>query len=329
MKLELDNLMGEFRKAKDSIGKGALVLLTALSVVSLSQVQAFAAADKQALTLVPNTPPVLFWPAQGGKGQTVVLCLHELGMHAGIFDDLASRLAQKGMDVYSLDLRGFGGWQKIAGKESRMDIVRSLKDVKDHLLALKNERYKDKPGTKIFLLGEAMGGAIALEAQSLFPELIDGTISSNPGGEHFKTLRNYSKVGGHFIAHANKDFGMAKSLIQEATPRAEVRQFIENDPGVRLDLTARELMSCQFYMYKTRRFARAIKEDPVLIVQGLKDGESRPIGAERVYKSLATKDKKFIEVAEGDHYVYEDKQVNDKVFADTVSWLAEHGGATM
>ncbi|MBI5176301.1 MAG: alpha/beta hydrolase [Candidatus Melainabacteria bacterium] len=329
MKLELDNLMGEFRKAKDSISKGALVLLTALSVVSLSQVQAFAAADKQALTLVPNTPPVLFWPAQGGKGQTVVLCLHELGMHAGIFDDLASRLAQKGMDVYSLDLRGFGGWQKIAGKESRMDIVRSLKDVKDHLLALKNERYKDKPGTKIFLLGEAMGGAIALEAQSLFPELIDGTISSNPGGEHFKTLRNYSKVGGHFIAHANKDFGMAKSLIQEATPRAEVRQFIENDPGVRLDLTARELMSCQFYMYKTRRFARAIKEDPVLIVQGLKDGESKPIGAERVYKSLATKDKKFIEVAEGDHYVYEDKQVNDKVFADTVSWLAEHGGATM
>ncbi|NJL72944.1 MAG: alpha/beta hydrolase [Candidatus Competibacteraceae bacterium] len=142
-------------------------------------------------------------------------------------------------------------------------------------------------------------------------------------------MRNYTKVGGYFIAHANKDFGMAKSLIQEATPRAEVRQFIENDPGVRLDLTARELMSCQFYMYKTRRFARAIKEDPVLIVQGLKDGESKPLGAERVYKSLATKDKKFIEVADGDHYVYEDKQVNDKVFADTVSWLVEHGGSTM
>lgn len=328
MKLELDNLKGAFRKAGGSFRKGVLVLLTALSVFSLTQVQAFAAGDKQTLTLVPNTPPVLFWPAQGGKGQSAVLCLHELGMHAGIFDDLASRLAQKGMDVYSLDLRGFGGWQKIAGKESRMDIVRSLKDVKDHLLALK-ERYKDKPGTKIFLLGEAMGGAIALEAQSLFPELIDGTISSNPGGEHFKTLRNYTKVGGHFITNANKDFGMAKSLIQEATPRVEVRQFIENDPGMRLDLTARELMSCQFYMYKTRRFARAIKEDPVLIVQGLKDGESKPVGAERVYKSLATKDKKFIEVAEGDHYVYEDKQVNDKVFADTVSWLAEHGGATM
>lgn len=327
MKQELDNLKGEFRKAAEAC-KVSLLLLTALSVFGLSQVQAFAAVDKQTLTLVPNTPPVLFWPATSGKGQSVVLCLHELGMHAGIFDDLAGRLAQKGMDVYSLDLRGFGGWQKIPGKDSRMDIVRSLKDVKDHLLALK-ERYKDKPGTKIFLLGEAMGGAIALEAQSLFPELIDGTISSNPGGEHFKTLRNYTKVGGHFIAHANKDFGMAKSLIQEATPRVEVRQFIENDPGVRLDLTARELMSCQFYMYKTRRFARAIKEDPVLIVQGLKDGESKPLGAERVYKSLATKDKKFIEVADGDHYVYEDKQVNDKVFADTVSWLAEHGGSTM
>lgn len=288
------------------------------------------------VVLVKEMPPTLYWPAKSDKPKAVVLCLHELGMHAGVFEDMAERLSKEDMAVYSMDLRGFGGWRDLKEsknlkggksleknadmKDGRMNIVKSLKDVKEHLAALK-EKY---PDLKVFLLGEAMGGAIALEAQSLFPELCAGTISSCPGGGHYKTWRNYSKVGGHFLANPNKDFGMAKSLIQEATPRKEQQEFLANDPQVRMDLTPKELMSCQFYMYKARRFARGIKEQPVMIVQGMKDGESRPDGAQQVYKSLSTKDKKFMEVAQGDHYIFEDKSVNDKVFNDTVSWLGDH-----
>lgn len=272
------------------------------------------------VVLVKDMPATLFWPAKSEKPKAVVLCLHELGMHAGVFEDMAKRLSQEDMAVYSMDLRGFGGWKGVDKNEGRMNIVKSLKDVKEHLTALK-EKY---PDLKVFLLGEAMGGAIALEAQSLFPELCAGTISSCPGGGHYKTWRNYSKVGGHFLANPNKDFGMAKSLIAEATPRKEQQEYLASDPQVRMDLTPKELMSCQFYMYKARRFARSIKEQPVMIVQGLKDGESRPDGAQQVYKALSTKDKKFMEVAQGDHYIFEDKSVNDKVFNDTVSWLGDH-----
>lgn len=272
------------------------------------------------VVLVKDMPSTLFWPAKSEKPKAVVLCLHELGMHAGVFEDMAKRLSQEDMAVYSMDLRGFGGWKGVDKNEGRMNIVKSLKDVKEHLAALK-EKY---PDLKVFLLGEAMGGAIALEAQSLFPELCAGTISSCPGGGHYKTWRNYRKVGGHFLANPNKDFGMAKSLITEATPRKEQQEYLANDPQVRMDLTPKELMSCQFYMYKARRFARSIKEQPVMIVQGMKDGESRPDGAQQVYKALSTKDKKFMEVAQGDHYIFEDKSVNDKVFNDTVSWLGDH-----
>jgi len=299
----------------------ALPVLPGFAPFSLSGV-AIARDGEKAVKekIIESVPPIWHWKSQDEKPKAVVLCLHELGMHGGVFNDLGTRLSQKGMAVYAMDLRGFGGWRIFSKKAGKMNIPASLKDIKQVATALKS-KY---PDTKLFVLGEAMGGALALEAQARYGDLIDGTISSCPGGEHFGTFRNYTTVGGHFLTSPNKDFGMAKQLIDAASPRSSTREFLKSDPDVRLDLTATELMSCQFYMYKTRRFARAIKEDPVLIVQGMKDGESKPAGTERVFKSLSTKDKKFMQVADGDHYVFEDKTVNDKAFSDTVSWLDDH-----
>lgn len=311
-------------KSKRIIVAALLMALPALSGLAPQNpgVLAMARDSQKAIKekIVETMPPIWHWKAVDEKPKAIVLCLHELGMHGGVFNDLGTRLSEKGMAVYAMDLRGFGGWRIFSKKAGKMNIPASLKDIKQVATALK-AKY---PDTKLFLLGEAMGGALALEAQARYADLIDGTISSCPGGEHFGTLHNYTTVGGHFLTSPNKDFGMAKQLIDLASPRSSTREFLKSDPDVRLDLTATELMSCQFYMYKTRRFARAIKEDPVLIVQGMKDGESKPAGTERVFKSLSTKDKKFMQVADGDHYVFEDKTVNDKAFSDTVSWLDDH-----
>lgn len=311
-------------KSKRIIVAALLMALPALSGLAPQNpgVLAMARDSQKAIKekIVETMPPIWHWKAVDEKPKAIVLCLHELGMHGGVFNDLGTRLSEKGMAVYAMDLRGFGGWRIFSKKAGKMNIPASLKDIKQVATALK-AKY---PETKLFLLGEAMGGALALEAQARYADLIDGTISSCPGGEHFGTLHNYATVGGHFLTSPNKDFGMAKQLIDLASPRSSTREFLKSDPDVRLDLTATELMSCQFYMYKTRRFARAIKEDPVLIVQGMKDGESKPAGTERVFKSLSTKDKKFMQVADGDHYVFEDKTVNDKAFSDTVSWLDDH-----
>ncbi len=271
--------------------------------------------------LVQGMPPFLYWEGRSdSKG--VVLCLHELGMYSGIFEDLGSKLKDNGYSVYSMDLRGFGGWTD-KGAEGKMDLKNTLADIKSAAEAIR-KKQSDK---KVFLLGEAMGGALALEAASKFPDLISGAISSAPGGEHFHTLDNFLSVGGRF-ALGNKRFGKGEELLAIATPRKELQDALKNDSSVRLDLAPKELMDCQFYMYKTRRFARQIKDLPIMIVQGQKDGESRPEGAKKVFDNLATKAKEYLPVENGDHYVYEDINVDQNAMTATIAWLDKHSERT-
>jgi alpha-beta hydrolase superfamily lysophospholipase len=269
--------------------------------------------------LLAGKPPLLKWQAEGtAKG--VVLCLHELGMYAGVFEDVGKRLSHNGYTVYAMDERGFGGWDKVKGPEGKMNLDKTLSDIKDACTELK-KKENDLP---IFILGEAMGGALALKAASTFPDLIQGTISSTPGGEHFHTTHNYMTVCRHLITQPNKRFDMGKSLLVSATPRTDLQNYIRSDQEIRLNLTPKELMSCQFFMYKSKDFAKKITNTPVMIVQGQKDGETKPQSSQKVYESLSTRDKKILPVTDGDHYVYEDQHVDDQAMNATVSWLDEH-----
>ena len=279
----------------------------------------------QDVELVAGNPPALYWKTEASKPKGVVLCLHELGMHAGRFEDLGKRMSSDGYAVYATDFRGFGAWRRVAGKDARMDIDRSLEDTRLTLEAIR----KSNPGLPVFLLGEAMGGAMALKVAAQYPNLVQGVVSSAPGGEHYKTVGNYMQVGARvLVGRHNKDANMAEDLIVMATPRNSLQQNIKSDPWVRMDLTPRELMSCQFFMYKTRSFARKIKERPVMIVQGMKDGESRPEGADKISNVLTTKNKEMLKVPEGDHFVYQDSTVDDAVVKQTLGFLDKHGTAT-
>jgi len=268
--------------------------------------------------LVEGMPPFLYWQSTSESPKGMVLCLHELGMHSGVFDDLAKKLVASGYSVYSMDLRGFGGW-KDKGSEGKMDLKDTLGDIKSATEAIR----KKHPNSKVFLLGEAMGGALALEAASKFSDIISGAISSAPGGEHFGTLGNYLSVGTRFTAF-NKRFNKGEELVKVATPKKDLQEALMKDANVRLDLAPNELMACQFYMYKTRQFAKQIKTLPIMIVQGQKDGESRPQGAKKVFDNLSTEDKEFLALENGDHYVFEDIDVDKKAMTATVAWLDKH-----
>jgi alpha-beta hydrolase superfamily lysophospholipase len=270
--------------------------------------------------LVPGNPPALYWKPDKTP-RAAVLCLHELGFYNGVFDDLGKRLSAQGLATYAIDLRGFGGWTEIKSPDSKMDLDKTLEDVKGSVEVM----HKLHPGIPVFVLGEAMGGALALKAAATFPELIQGAITAAPGGEHHKTMKNYMTIASKLaVAGPNNETSYGEDLLEIATPKKELQDAFREDPKVRLDLAPRELMDCQFFMYKTRQMARKIKNVPVLVVHGEKDGESKEIGSEKVYKNLATKDKEYLKVADGDHYTFEDVKVSDAAFNSTLSWIDKH-----
>jgi alpha-beta hydrolase superfamily lysophospholipase len=270
--------------------------------------------------LVPGNPPALYWSAS--KPRAVVLCLHELGLYNGVFDDMGKRLADKNVAVYAIDLRGFGGWREMDKKESKMDLVKTLADVKGSC----EEIRKLHPDIPVFILGEAMGGALALEAASKYPTLINGIISAAPGGEHHKSVNNFVNVGVGMAVGSKHAFGLGEKLMDVATPKQALKEALSEDEMVRMDVTSNEMIACQFFMYKTRTMAKSIKDMPVLIVHGEKDGESKVIGSQAVYKNLATKNKKFVRLAEGDHYTFEDIKVSDDAFSTALAFIDENSG---
>jgi acylglycerol lipase len=323
--------------AKVTIAASLLSILT-LTVPGCSQADAFwffhfkhstkkakeapKKRELQATTvgLVPGNPPALYWQAKD-KPKAVVLCLHELGLYKGVFDDLGHRLATDDIAVYAIDLRGFGGWKdEKKKKDAKMDLNKTLADVKGSCEAIR----KLHPDVPVYILGEAMGGALALKAAVNFPELINGVISAAPGGQHFNSVNNYARVSTSILVGSKHAFGLGDDLLTVGTPKKELRTAFSNDEMVRMDVTSNEMMACQFFMYKTKAMAKNIKSLPVLVVHGEKDGESRLVGSKNVYDNLATKDKKFALLPDGDHYTFEDTKVSDKAFNTALTWLDEH-----
>jgi len=274
--------------------------------------------------LVPGNPPALYWAAKKTPPKAVVLCLHELGLYSGVFDDMGKRLSDKDIAAYAIDLRGFGGWREKEGKDAKMDLDKTMDDVKGSCEII----HKLHPDTKVFILGEAMGGALALQAAKDFPNLIAGVISAAPGGEHHNTVNNYLTLATSIAVGSKHAFGLGEELVDIASPKEDLKNAFREDEMVSMDVTKGQMMACQFFMYKTKKMAKEIKDMPVLIVHGQKDGESKLSGSKSVFERLGSKDKKFLLVEDGDHYTFEDINVNDKAFDTAIAFIDEHVGPT-
>lgn len=93
------------------------------------------------------------------SGANIAL-LHGLGIHGGRYARLATRLADEGRTVYALDLRGHGLSEGPRGRLGSKEIL--LSDI-DLFLQLVTQ---DQENREVSLIGESMGGLLALAATS-------------------------------------------------------------------------------------------------------------------------------------------------------------------
>lgn len=98
--------------------------------------------------------PLRIWPARGAE-RGVILALHGFNDSRDAWETTAPAFAQAGFSVWAPDLRGFGaapdrgGW---VGSD------RLAEDVREELKQLAIEH----PGKPVWLMGESMGGAVAM-----------------------------------------------------------------------------------------------------------------------------------------------------------------------
>ncbi|MEB3293064.1 MAG: alpha/beta hydrolase, partial [Synechococcales bacterium] len=106
--------------------------------------------------------------------QAVVITVHGLGSHSGLFAPATDYLVEQGYVVYGFDLRGHGRSPGQRGHinhwtEFREDLRRFI------------QRIRDKhPVCPCFLWGHSLGGTIALDYTLRSPESIAGLIVTAP-----------------------------------------------------------------------------------------------------------------------------------------------------
>lgn len=248
--------------------------------------------------------PCRSWVNPQERPTACLLCIHGLGLQSNSYEFFGNEQSKRGLAVYAIDVRGFGSWMKAQGK-TKVNFDDCLLDIKQALESIRAAN----PGLPVYILGESMGGAIALRAASMYPDLIDGLISSVPAGERFNQGKTSMKVflnllSGFDITNVGGD------VLNSATKNAKLQAKWAGDPLARLNLTPQELIQFQDFMNSNHEAAKKLSDMPVLFVQGNGDQLVKPEGTWELFNSVASKDKSFFAVP-GEHLIFEEAQTQD------------------
>ncbi len=266
-----------------------------------------------------RTLPLIRWQPSDGKANAVILCVHGLGLENRAFSSFGRKMAERHFAVYALDVRGFGAWQSEYGSKT-VDFDRALNDIGSVARFIK----KLNPGLPVYLLGESMGGAIALRAASEFGDEFTGVISSVPSAERFGGTKMAAKVALHLLRDPNKPFDIGTQVTKQATKKTELQQLWKNDPKAKIELTPIELIKFDRFMKTTKQQCSEIRSTPVMIVQGMADKLVKPQGTYEMYDRINSPDKTMIIIGSAEHLIFETLNQSSVLLDGLTAWITNH-----
>ncbi len=180
----------------------------------------FVAADGAVL-------PVRAWMPPEGPAKAVVVALHGFNDYSNFFTKPGEYLSRLGIACYAYDQRGFGnapGRGLWAGVEAYADDLRDF-------AAQARRRH---PGVPLYVLGESMGGAVAIVAlASAQPPPADGLILSSPAVWGRSTMPWYQRVLLETLGHTTPWLRLTgEGLKIMASDNIEMLRGLGRDPLV-------------------------------------------------------------------------------------------------
>jgi len=261
----------------------------------------------------------LYWRCwlPDGKPKAVILVAHGLGEHISRYNNLVNHLVPRGYAVYGLDHQGHGKSEGIRVFVDRFQVY--IDDVKTfHDLVCKN-----RPDSKIFLLGHSMGGLIATAYTVQHQQDLVGLIVSAPLLKPGESITPATIAMARIVSVLAPRMGVAAiDSIYLSHDKAVVEAY-DNDPLVyRGKVTARlgaELFNAMAKL-ETQLSTIAL---PMLIIQGSDDKLVNPEGARMLYEKAGSKDKTF-KIYDGLYHELFNEPDRERVFADLDAWLDSH-----
>jgi acylglycerol lipase len=261
--------------------------------------------------------PLRSWLPEG-EPKAVIVATHGMNDYSNAFDGPGNALAAKGIAVHAYDQRGFGrgphpGWWSSTGA-----MASDLRTVA-RLLAARH------PGLPLYLLGESMGGAVAIEAVVHGPPPeVKGVILSAPAVWGRASMPWYQRAALWLSYRIAPGWTLTgKGLKIQPSDNIEMLRALSRDPLVIKETRVDAVHGLVNLMDAAQEDAPLLAL-PTLLLYGARD---EIIPAEPTWAAVAamphlgTRQRAAL-YANGWHMLLRDLQAQ-VVIADIAAWLAD------
>ncbi|KAK3165114.1 hypothetical protein QOZ80_1AG0029080 [Eleusine coracana subsp. coracana] len=273
----------------------------------------------------------IFWkswlPREGIETKATLFFCHGYGDTCTFFfEGIAKRIAASGYAVYAMDYPGFGLSYGLHG------YIASFDGMVDHVI----EQYARIRGMREvrdlphFLLGQSMGGAVALKVHLKQQEEWDGVLLVAPMCKISEDVTPPAPV--------MKGLSILSCLLPEAKwfPQKDIGDLAFRDPRKRkvaeynvISYAEQMRLRTAFELVKATKDIESQLEkvfSPLLILHGAADMVTDPQVSKFLYEKACAKDK-TLKLYEGGYHSILEGEPDDRISTainDIISWLDSH-----
>jgi len=273
----------------------------------------------QVVTADSRTLPLRSWLPEG-RPEAVIVALHGFNDYSNAYADAGRYWAGRGIATYAYDQRGFGAgadagyWH--GGERMAADLVQ--------VIALVRERH---PGTPLYVVGESMGGAVAMVAAAKanpHPLAVDGLVLSAPALRGREAMNVFERAGLWFFSHTVPWYTVSGSDLPfkiKASDNVEMLRALGKDPLV-IKQTRVDAVHGLVDLMDAANDAAARLDLPTLVLYGENDEIVPPEPTYRMIGRLTGlgEERRVAIYPEGYHMLMRDLQA-EVVLEDIATWV--------
>jgi acylglycerol lipase len=252
-------------------------------------------------------------PPDARQLRAVLINLHGLGDHSGLYPNLAGYFPARGVAVYAFDMRGNG---RSPGQRA---YVGSWEEYRGDLHAFLGRIPEWEPGVPLFLLGNSLGGLVVLDYVLHQPHRVAGVIAAAPPlGEVGvpPLLMTLGRIMSRIVPRFSLNVGMdLTGLARDPT----VIEAVLADPLFHRRGTARLSTEVTAAISRVQELAGSLSV-PLLILHGSADRMVPPDGSRTFFSKVRYPDRELKEYPGAYHGLFADVGYQE-VLHDVENWI--------
>ena len=244
---------------------------------------------------------------------TIALEIHGFALNKESYAPLSMSLGKRGIATEAIDVRGFG-----SQSSAILDFDLASAEIIDKLASI----HISNPNKKGVLIGESMGGALALVVAAARPDLVDGVIASEPAYRVTVNPLIYPAVFFNLLIRPDAPIRIPVNFAKRVTRCEPFLSSLKQELRVQRGYSARELWRFRGLMKRVPGAVRQLANTPILFLQGDSDRLVSPSGTLTISRFESKSSHDLVSFPGRGHLLLEEGQADKQVVSVVSRWIS-------